>query len=48
MTIESLPKLTKAPVPEQTHKLKLEDRPAMGRHCGILHPESHKVKGLDV
>jgi uncharacterized protein (DUF2252 family) len=31
MTIESLPKLTKAPVPEQTHKLKLEDRLAMGK-----------------
>src|SRR5512139_3466498 len=31
MTIESLPKLTKAPIPEQTHTLKLEERLAKGK-----------------
>jgi uncharacterized protein (DUF2252 family) len=31
MTIESLPKLTKAPVPEQTHTLKVEERLARGK-----------------
>jgi uncharacterized protein (DUF2252 family) len=31
MTIESLPKLTKAPIPEQTHTLKVEERLAKGK-----------------
>ena len=31
MTIESLPKLTKAPIPEQTHTLKIEERLAKGK-----------------
>ncbi len=31
MTIESLPKLTKAAIPEQTHKLKIEERLARGK-----------------
>ena len=31
MTIESLPKLTKAPVPAQTHTLKVEERLAKGK-----------------
>ncbi len=31
MTIESLPKLIKAPIPEQTHTLKIEERLAKGK-----------------
>ena len=37
MTEESLPKLTKAPIPVQTHTLRLEERLAKGkalRECG--------------
>jgi hypothetical protein len=31
MTLESLPKLAKAPVPVQTHTLKIEERLAKGK-----------------
>ena len=35
--IESLPKLTKAPVPVQTHTLKYEERIAKGRALTRCH-----------